>query len=1029
MPASVPSWFVSLAACLSAIALDSALHAQNFPEPTNSQLGVEPMTPAEAAKSFHLPEGFQVSVFAAEPDVRQPIAMTTDARGRLWVAENYTYGDTKENYRTDLNDRVLIFEDTDNDGHFDKRTIFWDQAKILTSVEVGMGGVFLLCPPQLLFVPDRNADGVPDGKPEVVLDGFDNVSAGRHTFPNGLKWGPDGWLWGRIGISTGAHVGPPGASAKERVEMRGGIWRYHPQRHVVEAVSHGTTNPWGLDWNEVGEPFFINTVIGHLWHAIPGAHFRRMHGEDVNPHSYILIDQHADHYHFDTGAGWTKSRAASDGSFAAGSDNLGGGHAHAGLMIYQGENWPEQYRGQVFTLNLHGRRINQDRLERDGSGYVGRHGADLLSIGDPWFRGLDLIAGPDGGVYIADWSDTGECHENDGVHRTSGRIYKVTYGTPAKPGIKDLTQLADADLVPLVLDHNEWYSRQSRRLLADHHAAGANSLSTAGMLQDLYSRQTTSPGKLRALWALNAVGGASTPWLLQQTRSGDEYVRSWAVRLLTDWWAANDLTPAATVDIGIETPLDQIRDRFHTMSVEDRSALVRLYLASSIQRVSKRAALEIATGLLGRTGDEKDHNLGLLLWYGLEPLVAADPNEGVILAKASKFSVIKQLVTRRLAETIPQNPRPITEILAAIQDLSDAEKIPYLYGLANALKGLRKCPMPPGWDTFSTRALAGGNREIVALVNSIAIVFGDGRPLEQLRTVATNIASGPLIRKDAIGTLVDNQPENLAPLLRSLLGDAFVRAPAMVGLLKLGDTNAPQKALEMFGRLDSQEKGELMAALVLRPASAHAVLDAMAAGQLSKNSLTPVLARQIASLNDPKISKQLGEVWGSVRATEDAKIQQMAKIRQWVTSSGKPVPDLTHGRLTFDRICAGCHRLYDKGKDVGPNLTGSGRANLDYLLSNIVDPNGLVPGEYKMTVLTLKDGRVLNGITRRPSDLSVTLQTATDAVTVDRKDIESMEQSDQSMMPEGLLDTLKETEVRDLLAYLMADHQVALPTN
>src|SRR5690606_30316180 len=141
--------------------------------------------------------------------------------------------------------------------------------------------------------------------------------------------------------------------------------------------------------------FFINTVIGHLWHGIHGAHMKRMHGQDLNPRVYLQMDQIADHYHWDTGGSWTDSREGAKGSATA--DALGGGHAHVGMMIYQGINWPESYRGKLFTLNLHGRRLNVERLERRGSSYVGKHEPDMLKTEDPWFRGIDLTYGPDGG--------------------------------------------------------------------------------------------------------------------------------------------------------------------------------------------------------------------------------------------------------------------------------------------------------------------------------------------------------------------------------------------------------------------------------------------------------------------------------------------------------------------------------------------------------------------------------------------------------------------------------------------------------
>src|SRR4051794_9646353 len=274
--------------------------AADFPPPRNTEPDPAPVMPADqAAASFRVPEGFRVGVFAAEPDVQNPIAMAFDARGRLWVAENYTYAERAQRFDLRHRDRVLIFEDADGDGRADRRTVFTDDVQMLTSLELGHGGAWLLCPPQLLFLPDRDGDDVPDGAAEVVLDGFTLGTENHHTFANGLRWGPDGWLYGRCGASSPGQVGAPGTPEAGRVPIRGGLWRYHPTRKRFEVVSHGTTNPWGHDWDALGEAFFINTVNGHLWHAIPGAHFARPHTIDPNPRAYLQIDQHADHYHWD----------------------------------------------------------------------------------------------------------------------------------------------------------------------------------------------------------------------------------------------------------------------------------------------------------------------------------------------------------------------------------------------------------------------------------------------------------------------------------------------------------------------------------------------------------------------------------------------------------------------------------------------------------------------------------------------------------------------------------------------------------
>ena len=151
--------------------------ASDFPQPYNTEPDTKtPLMPAaEAAAKMQAPPGFKVSVFAAEPDVQNPIAMAWDARGRMWVAENYTYAEKAKRFDLGLRDRVIILEDADNDGRAESRKVFTDEVQMLTSVETGHGGVWLMCPPQLLFIPDANGDDVPDGPPQVVLDGFTEI--------------------------------------------------------------------------------------------------------------------------------------------------------------------------------------------------------------------------------------------------------------------------------------------------------------------------------------------------------------------------------------------------------------------------------------------------------------------------------------------------------------------------------------------------------------------------------------------------------------------------------------------------------------------------------------------------------------------------------------------------------------------------------------------------------------------------------------------------------------------------------------
>jgi len=167
------------------------------------------MDAAEVAAKMELPAGFKATLFASEPQVQNPIALAWDARGRFWVAENFTYAEAQQRFDLSFRDRVLVLEDSNGDGVADKRTVFTDQVQMLTSVEVGHGGVWLMCPPQVLYIPDKDHDLVPDGPAQVVLDGFTVAEANYHNYANGLRFGPDGWLYGRCGASCPGLIGLP----------------------------------------------------------------------------------------------------------------------------------------------------------------------------------------------------------------------------------------------------------------------------------------------------------------------------------------------------------------------------------------------------------------------------------------------------------------------------------------------------------------------------------------------------------------------------------------------------------------------------------------------------------------------------------------------------------------------------------------------------------------------------------------------------------------------------------------------------
>lgn len=972
-----------LRAAFCLFALCPSLFAENFPAIYDTEKGA-PMSAEEAAATMELPPGFKCVVFAAEPDVRQPIAMAWDAKGRLWVAENYTYAENPIRWDTKLRDRVIILEDKDGDGKHDGRKVFWEGGSYLTSVENGYGGVWVLHNGTLSFIADKNGDDVPDGEPEVLLDGF-NVKTIGHNIVNGLRWGPDGWLYGRHGITDTSAVGAPGTPLEKRVKINCGIWRYHPTRKVFEVVCHGGTNSWGHDWNAEGELFWINTVIGHLWHGIPGAYYRRMFGTHLNPHVYEVIEQTADHFHWDAGAEtWSDIRKL---GVTGKTDSLGGGHAHVGMLIYQGGLWPEKYHGAVLTCNLHGNRINMDTLHREGCGYVGKHAPDFMKAKDKWFRGIDLLTGPDGNVFVADWSDSGECHDNDGVHRSSGRIYKIVYGEGKADKAK-----------------NNWWTRME--VLKKNEVSGAKRIS---MWKSILGREETA-SKIRRIFSDIPV---------ERFAVKNKTLKSWGDFLGTPECKEEHRVVIESLVFNLST---------------DEDASVRLNVASILQRLPIQMRWHTATALAERAEDANDRQQPLMIWYGIEPAVAAEPMKGVELIREAKIPTVRRLVARRIAEMIEDKPEAVDALVALMTERADVRG-DVLAGMAAGLEGFSSAKKPKGWDEYVVRASArsgeGEDEERAkartTYIQTLSALFGSGRAIEDLIVLVKNAEGDANARLNAFKSLTRTTKPELLAVIRTLINDKVLGTVARSALAAYDDPSIPKQLTGSWPERSQEQQAATVATLTSRASYAKVLLEAVKAGKVPAAAISPFQARQIRNLGNEALTKLLTEAWGEIRDTPEAKKAEFAKWEAVLKPAALAKADKSKGRLMFTAACGACHKMYGQGGAIGPELTGSDRRNLKYLLENILDPSAVVPADFRVSIFHLKDGRTLSGVVPEQTERTLTIQTPAERLTLERTQIVKQEQMAQSLMPEGLLAALGEENVLNLIAYLMGEGQVEMP--
>jgi putative heme-binding domain-containing protein len=342
-----------------------------------------------------------------------------------------------------------------------------------------------------------------------------------------------------------------------------------------------------------------------------------------------------------------------------------------------------------------------------------------------------------------------------------------------------------------------------------------------------------------------------------------------------------------------------------------------------------------------------------------------------------------------------------------------------LRGLSEAIKGIRQTSRPSTWEAFELACKNLASDESKQSVRELAAVFGEGRVLEEIRSVALDAKAPMTSRRNALQTLIDQQDPDLITACEPLLNTRHLQTTAIRGLATLPELAPAGKVASTIRKVHTLERAEALSAALVRKDFADAVLSEIEAGRLDPSELSAFHLRQIRDLNDEPLLSKLKKIRPDAASDPSAHQAKYTELRALLTPSFLAKANREQGRLAFTAACGACHQMFGQGGKLGPDLTGSDRRNLDYLLENILNPSGAVAPEYQTARVKMKDGRLLTGIIAGKDARKVRLNTIGGIQDLDAESVESITPSRESLMPEGLLSALPKELLRDLFGFLM----------
>ncbi len=953
-------------------------------------LRVDPLEPDAATTSFELQDGFQMQLVASEPDVTEPIVMTYDENGQMYVAEYLKFPATGG--KSDGPDgRIRLLRDDDGDGRYEQSHVFADGLAWPTGICPWKGGVYVIAAPNLWYLKDTDGDGKADVR-KKVLTGFGFIT--EEGSANNLIGGLDHWIYG-AGSNSGGEVRPAGQPHARAVSLRGRDFRFHPATGQFEAISG--SEQFGNTFDDWGNRFICQNSKPAVHVILPARYLSR------NPYLPVPavrrnIWSGGDRvYRASATEPWrlarSKIRLAKNRNWAASYVAHDVFTACTAVTIYRGAAYPEKYRGNLFVGEVQSNLVHRRTMRPSGVSFESLRAdenTEMVRSKDNWFRPANMTNAPDGTLHIVDMYreviETPDSLPEEIIARIDllsghnrGRIYRL-----APPGFKvpkspQLGSSTTEELVRELANPNGWWRDTASRLLFERQDRAA-----VGPLRTMLRETTSELAQLHVLYALEGLDALSEEDLSIALSSASPGVREHAVRLAEPRLQAS------------EPLLKQV-----VALADDENTRVRFQVAFSLGETDDRRAAAALANIARRDAGDTWMRTAVL---SSSLKLSAGMLESLLADAAFAASASGQQFLRHLALVVGGRNRTseVASVLKLIETSPGAKpaavRQTVLLGLGDGLRRSRSSlsryvnESPAAAEMLS--GLIGAARQTLAHSSSTA---------EQRQQAIEILAHGRL--DDVSDVLIEMLDSREAPA---------VQLAAVQALSTFASPHVPASLIDAWQGLSPSVRGEVVETLLGRHDWINALLDAIEDEQVSPAYIAPVRKMRLVRHADSAIRSRAEKLFGTEGPNPRKSV--VDRYHSALALAG----DAQRGQKVFEQNCMTCHKVGGRGHDVGPNLATIQNRTPEALMVQILDPNREVLANYTQYVIVLDSGRVVTGLIASESPTSLTLKRAEDVrETVLRQNIDEIIGSGKSLMPEGLEQKIDQQQLSDLLTFLL----------